>query len=59
MIVTTTPSVEAQSIVEYQGSVVGDAIIGATVVVGLDLAYKVAGQSMLMVSASDTAVVLG
>jgi len=31
MIVTTTPSVEGQSIVEYHGIVVGEAILGANV----------------------------
>ncbi|WP_136441297.1 heavy metal-binding domain-containing protein [Pacificoceanicola onchidii] len=32
---------------------------GATAVVGVDLDYEVVGDSMLMVSASGTAVVLG
>ena len=32
--------------------------LGATAVVGIDLDYEVVGQSMLMVSASGTAVVL-
>jgi len=32
---------------------------GANAVVGVDLDYEVVGQSMLMVSASGTAVVLG
>lgn len=104
MIITTTPSVEGQSIVEYKGIVVGEAIMGANVVrdvfasitdivggrsgayesklqdardtalnelqqraaerdanavVGVDLDYEVVGQSMLMVSAAGTAVVLG
>ncbi len=31
MIVTTTPSVEGQKIVEYRGVVVGEAILGANV----------------------------
>ncbi len=35
------------------------AALGATAVVGVDLDYEVVGQSMLMVSASGTAVVLG
>ena len=33
--------------------------LGANAVVGLDLDYEVVGQSMLMVSASGTAVVIG
>ncbi|WP_425098557.1 heavy metal-binding domain-containing protein [Tropicibacter sp. S64] len=33
--------------------------LGATAVVGIDLDYEVVGDSMLMVSASGTAVVLG
>jgi uncharacterized protein YbjQ (UPF0145 family) len=33
--------------------------LGATAVVGVDLDYEVVGDSMLMVSASGTAVVLG
>jgi len=32
MIVTTTPSVEGQSITEYHGIVVGEAILGANVI---------------------------
>lgn len=35
------------------------AALGATAVVGVDLDYEVVGDSMLMVSASGTAVVLG
>ncbi|SMC91518.1 heavy metal-binding domain-containing protein [Primorskyibacter flagellatus] len=35
------------------------AALGATAVVGIDLDYEVVGQSMLMVSASGTAVRLG
>lgn len=34
------------------------AILGANAVVGVDLDYEVVGQSMLMVSASGTAVVV-
>lgn len=34
------------------------AIVGANAVVGVDLDYEVVGQSMLMVSASGTAVVV-
>lgn len=34
------------------------AVLGADAVVGVDLDYEVVGQSMLMVSASGTAVVL-
>ncbi|MBA85036.1 heavy metal-binding domain-containing protein [Thalassobius sp. S69A] len=34
------------------------AVLGANAVVGVDLDYEVVGQSMLMVSASGTAVVL-
>ena len=33
--------------------------LGANAVVGVDLDYEVVGQSMLMVSASGTAVVIG
>ncbi|XDA96643.1 heavy metal-binding domain-containing protein [Sulfitobacter sp. LCG007] len=103
MIITTTPSIEGQSITEYKGIVVGEAIMGANVVrdffasitdvvggrsgayegklqdaretalseleerarklganavVGVDLDYEVIGDSMLMVSASGTAVVV-
>ena len=35
------------------------AALGANAVVGVDLDYEVVGQSMLMVSASGTAVVIG
>ena len=35
------------------------AALGGNAVVGVDLDYEVVGQSMLMVSASGTAVVLG
>ena len=35
------------------------AVLGADAVVGVDLDYEVVGDSMLMVSASGTAVVLG
>jgi len=35
------------------------AALGATAVVGVDLDYEAVGDSMLMVSASGTAVVLG
>lgn len=35
------------------------AAVGANAVVGVDLDYEVVGESMLMVSASGTAVVLG
>ena len=35
------------------------ASLGANAVVGVDLDYEVVGQSMLMVSAAGTAVVLG
>ncbi|MEP3637141.1 MAG: heavy metal-binding domain-containing protein [Lentilitoribacter sp.] len=103
MIVTTTPSIEGQTITDYRGIVVGEAIMGANIVrdvfaqitdivggrsgayesklqdardtalgeledrarekganavVGVDLDYEVVGQSMLMVSASGTAVVV-
>ena len=34
-------------------------VLGANAVVGVDLDYEVVGQSMLMVSASGTAVVIG
>ena len=34
-------------------------LLGANAVVGIDLDYEVVGDSMLMVSASGTAVVLG
>jgi uncharacterized protein YbjQ (UPF0145 family) len=106
MIVTTTPSVEGRSILEYHGVVTGEAILGANVfrdlfasirdivggrsgsyervlreardtalaemseeaqrrganaVIGVDLDYETIGDtgSMLMVSASGTAVRLG
>jgi uncharacterized protein YbjQ (UPF0145 family) len=58
MIVTTTPSVEGYQIAEYKDIVVGEAIMGANAVVGADLDYEII-NSMLMVSASGTAVVLG
>ncbi|MDQ2088656.1 heavy metal-binding domain-containing protein [Marimonas arenosa] len=103
MIVTTTPNIEGNTIRDYRGIVVGEAIMGANVVrdvfasitdivggrsgayeskledgrqtalreledkaralganavVGVDLDYEVVGQSMLMVSASGTAVVV-
>nr|WP_139792560.1 heavy metal-binding domain-containing protein [Pseudophaeobacter leonis] len=45
MIVTTTPSIEGYQIADDKGIVVGAAIMG--------------GNSMLMVSASGTAVVIG
>ena len=101
MIITTTQSIEGQTIREYTGIVVGEAIMGANIVrdffasitdviggrsgayeqkladarqiaeteladeararganavVGVDLDYEVVGESMLMVSMSDTAV---
>jgi uncharacterized protein YbjQ (UPF0145 family) len=106
MIVTTTPGVDGRRVVEYQGIVTGEAILGANVfrdffasvrdivggrsggyekvlraareqaleemagearsrgadaVVGVDIDYEVIGKegSMLMVSASGTAVRLG
>ena len=73
MIITTTNGIEGRKIIDYRGIVVGEAIMGANVVreleeraaalnadavVGVDLDYEVVGQSMLMVSASGTAVVL-
>ncbi len=101
MILTTTPTVEGKTIVEYKGIVHGETIVGANVlrdlmasvrdilggragayeaelkkareialselaeearrlgadaVVGIDIDYEVVGQSMLMVTASGTAV---
>jgi uncharacterized protein YbjQ (UPF0145 family) len=44
MIVTTTPAIEGKRITRYCGVVAGEAILGA-------------GNGMLMVSASGTAVV--
>ena len=92
MIITTTQSIERQTIREYKGIVVGEAIMGANIVrdffasitdeirgrsgaheqkladeaharganavVGVDLDYEVVGESMLMVSMSNTAVVV-
>ena len=103
MIITTTQSIEGQTIHEYKGIVVGEAIMGANIVrdffasitdvtggrsgayeqklsdarqiaeaeladeararganavVGVDLDYKVVGESMLMVSMSGTVVVV-
>lgn len=70
MIVTTTPSVEVGSIREYQGVVVGGAILGATVfrdifagiadiIGGRSGAYEASlGEVRTTVSASGTAVVL-
>lgn len=58
MILTTTNSVEGRPITDYRGIVVGEAIMGANAVVGVDLDYEVVGDSMLMVSVSGTAVVL-
>ena len=105
MLITSTPSFEGRSIVEYKGIVTGEAILGANIfrdlfagirdivggrsaayerelnrareiaiqemtqkaqalganaIVGVDLDYETieAGGSMLMVSASGTAVVL-
>ncbi|MBA2633962.1 MAG: heavy metal-binding domain-containing protein [Chloroflexi bacterium] len=54
MIQTTTPSVEGRTITEYLGVVAGEAILGANIVRDL-----FAGGSMLMVTASGTAVRLG
>ena len=72
MIITTTPTLEGRSIAEYRGLVTGEAIalqemeaaasaMGADAVVGVDLDYETVGQggSMLMVTASGTAVRLG
>ena len=62
VLVTTTPSFEGRRIVAYKGLVGGDAILGANAVVGVDLDYETIqiqdGGSMLMVSASGTAVVI-
>ena len=55
MIVTTTQSIEGRKITDYRGIVVGEAILGANAVVGVDLDYEVI-NNMLMVSASGTAV---
>ena len=53
MIVTTTVSVEGRRITEYKGIVFGE------VISGVDIDYEVlgAGNGMLMVTASGTAVV--
>ncbi len=106
MLVTTTPSVEGRRMVDYQGLVSGEAILGANIfrdmfaavrdivggragayerelksardiaveemveeararganaVIGVDLDYETVGKegSMLMVTASGTAVTLG
>ncbi len=50
MIVTTTPSLEGSQIADHKGIVVGAAIKGAN---------EVVANSMLMVSVSGTAVVIG
>ena len=64
MLITTTDSLEARRIVEYLGLVIGDLIeaareLGADAVVGIDLDYEAAGDSLLMVSANGTAVKVG
>ncbi|MDZ7779276.1 MAG: heavy metal-binding domain-containing protein [Gemmatimonadota bacterium] len=60
MIITTTPSVEGRRVREYQGIVMGEAIIGANAVLSVDLDYEVIGKggSMLMVTCAGTAVAL-
>jgi hypothetical protein len=54
MILLTTPSLEGKKAVKYLGSVSGDAIVG------IDIDYETIGasSSMLMVSATGTAVVV-
>ncbi len=63
MLILTTPSIEGRRIVRYLGLVTGEAILGANAVIGVDLDYETIGigkgGSMLMVSASGTAVVYG
>ena len=73
MILTTTPTVEGRTIIEYKGIVFGEVITGvnflesracekgADAVVGIDIDYEVLGPNggMLMVTASGTAVKLG
>ena len=60
MFSTTTNAVEGRPVREYLGIVTGEVIVGGNTVIGVDLDYEVLGQngSMLMVSASGTAVVL-
>jgi uncharacterized protein YbjQ (UPF0145 family) len=60
MQVTATPGTDGRRITRYCGVVAGEAIMGANAVVGVDLDYEVLGQgnSMLMVSASGTAVIV-
>lgn len=64
MLITTTDSLEDRRIDEYLGLVIGDLIeaareLGADAVVGIDLDYEAAGDSLLMVSANGTAVKVG
>lgn len=58
MLVVTTPTLAGSRITRTFGLVSGEAILGANTVVGVDLDYETisAGGSMLMVSASGTAV---
>lgn len=58
MILSTTPTIEGRPATKYHGVVTGEAILGANIFRGIALDYEVLGQggSMLMVSASGTAV---
>ena len=58
MIRSTTPTLQGREITEYLGIVVGEAILGANAIVGIDLDYEVLGakNGMMMVSVSGTAV---
>jgi uncharacterized protein YbjQ (UPF0145 family) len=58
MIVTTTPFIEGHKITRYHGIVTGEALLGASAIVGVDVDYEVI-NNMLMVSASGTAVTVG
>ena len=61
MILTTTPTIEGYPVKQYLGVVASETIIGANVfrdIIDLDYETVGANGSMLMVTASGTAVVI-
>lgn len=59
MILTTTPTVEGKTVVEYKGVVFGEVIAGVNFLRDFAASIRNIVGGMLMVSASGTAVKLG
>ena len=57
MHILTTHSVEGHPVKQYMGLVTGEAMVGASSVIGVDLDYEYL-DGMLMVNGSGTAVVV-